>query len=197
MISALQKAFPEYRLTCAEGGRTSFDVFPRTWDKTLALQKLQGEGFEEIHYFGDKTHKASIYISQCSCMSLTQRCLTGRQWPWNIQWRTSHWAQRLWARGDATPHWGDFYDFTRLMGAVCELLAAYTWLFWMHWSVIRNCRSGSTGTVSKNIGWSDAQGHFYSLRTRCATRGSLISLDRTCMMFLGEHPRLAWYRSMS
>ena len=79
MISALQKAFPEYRLTCAEGGRTSFDVFPRTWDKTLALQKLQGEGFEEIHYFGDKTHKASIYISQCSCMSLTQRCLTGRQ----------------------------------------------------------------------------------------------------------------------
>ena len=193
MISALQKAFPEYRLTCAEGGRTSFDVFPRTWDKTLALQKLQGEGFEEIHYFGDKTHKASIYISQCSCMSLTQRCLTGRQWPWNIQWRTSHWAQRLWARGDATPHWGDFYDFTRLMGAVCELLAAYTWLFWMHWSVIRNCRSKEAPVPWVRI-LVDRMRRVTSIRV---TRGSLISLDRTCMMFLGEHPRLAWYRSMS
>ena len=191
MISVLQKAFPEYRLTCAEGGRTSFDVFPRTWDKTLALQKLQGEGFEEIHYFGDKTHKASIYISQCSCMSLTQRCLTGRQWPWNIQWRTSHWAQRLWARGDATPHWGDFYDFTRLMGAVCELLAAYTWLFWMHWSVIRNCRSKEAPVPWVRI-LVDRMRRVTSIRV---TRGSLISLDRTCMMFLGEHPRLAWYRS--
>ncbi|KAH9913302.1 eukaryotic phosphomannomutase [Fomitopsis serialis] len=48
---------PSYNLVCAIGGRTSFDVFPRGWDKTYALRHLEGEGYSEIHYFGDKTHE--------------------------------------------------------------------------------------------------------------------------------------------
>ncbi|KAH9920109.1 phosphomannomutase [Fomitopsis serialis] len=57
MIQALKDALPAYNLVCAIGGRTSFDVFPRGWDKTYALRHLEGEGYSEIHYFGDKTHE--------------------------------------------------------------------------------------------------------------------------------------------
>lgn len=37
------------------GGQISFDVFPKGWDKTYCLQFL--EEYNEIHFFGDKTHK--------------------------------------------------------------------------------------------------------------------------------------------
>lgn len=53
MIKALKDAFPSYNLVCAIGGRTSFDLFPRGWDKTYALRHIEGEGFTEIHYFCD------------------------------------------------------------------------------------------------------------------------------------------------
>ncbi|KAJ7918759.1 eukaryotic phosphomannomutase-domain-containing protein [Mycena leptocephala] len=34
-----------------------FDIFPHGWDKTYALNHVAAEGFEEIHFFGDKTDK--------------------------------------------------------------------------------------------------------------------------------------------
>ena len=37
------------------GGQISFDIFPIGWDKTYALQHVQNEGFNTIHFFGDKT----------------------------------------------------------------------------------------------------------------------------------------------
>ncbi|PPQ78693.1 hypothetical protein CVT25_010714 [Psilocybe cyanescens] len=55
MIQALKTAFPTYNLVCAIGGRTSFDMFPRGWDKTYALRHLDISDFDEIHYLGDKT----------------------------------------------------------------------------------------------------------------------------------------------
>ena len=32
-------------------------MFPNGWDKTFALGRVEDEGFEEIHFFGDKTYK--------------------------------------------------------------------------------------------------------------------------------------------
>jgi len=55
-VKVLQDKFPEYDLTYSIGGQISFDVFPRGWDKTYALKHVEDEGFEEIHFFGDKTY---------------------------------------------------------------------------------------------------------------------------------------------
>ncbi|XP_057670645.1 phosphomannomutase [Diorhabda carinulata] len=57
MIEALKKEFPDLDLTYSIGGQISFDVFPNGWDKTYCLKHLQDEGFDEIHFFGDKTDK--------------------------------------------------------------------------------------------------------------------------------------------
>jgi len=56
-VSALQSKFPSYGLTFSIGGRISFDIFPAGWDKTYALRHVESEGFEEIHFVGDMTHK--------------------------------------------------------------------------------------------------------------------------------------------
>lgn len=39
------------------GGQISFDVFPTGWDKTYCLRFLENEGFDTIHFCGDKTFK--------------------------------------------------------------------------------------------------------------------------------------------
>jgi phosphomannomutase len=57
MVTALKKQFPDYGLTYSIGGQISFDVFPTGWDKTYALQHVEDEHFEEIHFFGDKSYK--------------------------------------------------------------------------------------------------------------------------------------------
>jgi len=44
-------------LTYSIGGQISFDVFPTGWDKTYCLRHLEGENFENIHFFGDKSYK--------------------------------------------------------------------------------------------------------------------------------------------
>lgn len=54
-IKVLQEKFPDYGLTYSIGGKISFDIFPNGWDKTYALRHVENEGFEEIHFFGDKT----------------------------------------------------------------------------------------------------------------------------------------------
>ncbi|KAJ7276090.1 eukaryotic phosphomannomutase [Mycena haematopus] len=56
-VKVLQDKFPDYGLTYSIGGQISFDVFPHGWDKTYALKLVADEGFEEIHFFGDKTYK--------------------------------------------------------------------------------------------------------------------------------------------
>ena len=37
------------------GGQISIDVFPKGWDKTYCLQSVEQDGYDEIHFFGDKT----------------------------------------------------------------------------------------------------------------------------------------------
>ncbi|KAI0285874.1 phosphomannomutase [Russula aff. rugulosa BPL654] len=56
-VKVLQEKFADYGLTFAIGGQISFDVYPNGWDKTYALRHVENEGFEEIHFFGDKTFK--------------------------------------------------------------------------------------------------------------------------------------------
>jgi len=55
MVEDLKKQFPDYGLTFSIGGQISFDVFPTGWDKTYCLRHLKDEGFETIHFCGDKT----------------------------------------------------------------------------------------------------------------------------------------------
>ena len=83
MIAALQAKFPDYNLKYSIGGQISFDVFPvvrgaagaaqaraplslihthahthtllQGWDKTFCLKYVEAAGFDEIHFFGDKT----------------------------------------------------------------------------------------------------------------------------------------------
>ncbi len=66
-VKVLQEKFADYDLTFSIGGQISFDVFPRGWDKTYALRHVEDEGFEEIHFFGDKTYKVSLALK---CVSL-------------------------------------------------------------------------------------------------------------------------------
>ncbi|KAG8220893.1 eukaryotic phosphomannomutase [Butyriboletus roseoflavus] len=46
----------DLKLTFSIGGQISFDIFPDGWDKRYCLQFVENEQFEEIHFFGDKTH---------------------------------------------------------------------------------------------------------------------------------------------
>ena len=53
------RSFTEY-ISCsglqfAMGGQISLDCFPKGWDKTYCLQFVENEGFDQIHFFGDKT----------------------------------------------------------------------------------------------------------------------------------------------
>lgn len=56
-VEVLKEKFADFNLTYSIGGQISFDVFPQGWDKTYCLQFLKADGFEEIHFFGDKTFK--------------------------------------------------------------------------------------------------------------------------------------------
>lgn len=57
MVADLKKAFPDVALTYSIGGQISFDVFPTGWDKTYCLRFVENEGFDTIHFFGDKAFK--------------------------------------------------------------------------------------------------------------------------------------------
>jgi len=56
LVNVLRDKFADYNLTYSIGGQISFDVFPTGWDKTYCLRHVEDEGFEEIHFFGDKTY---------------------------------------------------------------------------------------------------------------------------------------------
>ena len=55
MVAAMRERFKDFGLTYSIGGQISFDVFPEGWDKRFCLQFVNG--FDEIHFFGDKTFK--------------------------------------------------------------------------------------------------------------------------------------------
>jgi len=59
MIDEFRQKLPELaaKLQCSIGGQISFDVFPHGWDKTYCLRFVEDQGFEEIHFFGDKTYE--------------------------------------------------------------------------------------------------------------------------------------------
>ncbi|KAI9985315.1 hypothetical protein PInf_004643 [Phytophthora infestans] len=67
-VEKLRAEFSEYNLTFSIGGQISFDVFPSGWDKTFCLRYLDAKDYNEIHFFGDKTHKGGndyeIYTSE-------------------------------------------------------------------------------------------------------------------------------------
>jgi len=54
MINYLKEQFSDLDLVYSIGGQISFDVFPRGWDKTFCLTRLEGK-YKTIHFFGDKT----------------------------------------------------------------------------------------------------------------------------------------------
>ncbi|KAF2222108.1 putative phosphomannomutase [Elsinoe ampelina] len=63
-VADIKKAFPDAGLTYSIGGQISFDVFPRGWDKTYALQHVENEkklpggvDYTTIHFFGDKCYE--------------------------------------------------------------------------------------------------------------------------------------------
>jgi phosphomannomutase len=56
-VRILRERFADYDLTFSIGGQISFDIFPKGWDKTYALRHVQDDGFEHIHFFGDKTYE--------------------------------------------------------------------------------------------------------------------------------------------
>lgn len=57
MIVQLKKNFPELAVTYSIGGQISFDVFPTGWDKTYCLKHVELDGWQQIHFFGDKTYE--------------------------------------------------------------------------------------------------------------------------------------------
>lgn len=68
-VDALRQKFPDSGLAFAIGGQISFDVFPIGWDKTYCLQRVEKEGFEKIHFFGDKTYKVRRSFSASRMLS--------------------------------------------------------------------------------------------------------------------------------
>ncbi len=52
---ALMDKFSGSDLQFVIGGQISIDVFPKGWDKTFCLRYVEKEGFQEIHFFGDRT----------------------------------------------------------------------------------------------------------------------------------------------
>ncbi|XP_006009321.1 phosphomannomutase 2 [Latimeria chalumnae] len=54
-VADLRRKFAGKGLTFSIGGQISFDVFPDGWDKRYCLGILDGEGYNTIYFFGDKT----------------------------------------------------------------------------------------------------------------------------------------------
>lgn len=63
-VEVLREKFAHLNLTYSIGGQISFDVFPVGWDKTYALGRLEGEGFTDIHFFGDKVGRVAAWSGE-------------------------------------------------------------------------------------------------------------------------------------
>ena len=73
MVKVLREEFASLDLTYSIGGQISFDVFPKGWDKTYCLQFV--EGFDEIHFLGDKTYPVRALGCNGVQTSLASSCL--------------------------------------------------------------------------------------------------------------------------
>ena len=78
-VKELENKFADYGLTLSIGGQISFDVFPTGWDKTYALRHVENEGFEEIHFFGDKTYRVQLGFLLSTGRLLTRFACPGRK----------------------------------------------------------------------------------------------------------------------
>jgi hypothetical protein len=56
-VEKLKQEFADMNLTFSVGGQISFDVFPAGWDKTFCLRYIDPKDYDEVHFFGDKTHQ--------------------------------------------------------------------------------------------------------------------------------------------
>lgn len=63
-MSILREKFSDYGLHISIGGQISFDVFPKGWDKTYCLRHVEGDGYQKIHFFGDKCYEVTASVSQ-------------------------------------------------------------------------------------------------------------------------------------
>ena len=67
MVGILTERFAHLNLRFVIGGMISMDIFPNSWDKTYCLQHFLSDGYDEIHFFGDKTKEGEndfeIYTS--------------------------------------------------------------------------------------------------------------------------------------
>ena len=85
------KGIHDLTLLLIVGGQISIDVFPKGWDKTFCLKHLQGEGFDTIHFFGDKTEQvlpSDAIIHTVLRVEMTMNCihiLLSRDMPYAIQ----------------------------------------------------------------------------------------------------------------
>ncbi|XP_065846404.1 uncharacterized protein [Oscarella lobularis] len=65
-VAALEQEFASFNLKFSIGGQISFDVFPIGWDKTYCLRHVANDGFDAVHFFGDKTFEGGndheIYV---------------------------------------------------------------------------------------------------------------------------------------
>jgi len=55
LVKLFEEKFADYGLCFVIGGQISIDVFPKEWDKRYCLRHLEPNGFQTIHFFGDKT----------------------------------------------------------------------------------------------------------------------------------------------
>jgi len=55
LVRKFKEKFGDAGLCFVIGGQISIDVFPTGWDKRYCLKHLEAEGFNTIHFFGDKT----------------------------------------------------------------------------------------------------------------------------------------------
>lgn len=80
-MSILREKFSDYGLHISIGGQISFDVFPKGWDKTYCLRHVEGDGYQKIHFFGDKCYEVTASVSQllkALCMNTLFSCFLSR-----------------------------------------------------------------------------------------------------------------------
>lgn len=75
-VKVLREKFERLNLTFSVGGQISFDAFPQGWDKTYCLRHVEKDDFDEIHFFGDKTHKVRVEALISSTYQLVHRGAT-------------------------------------------------------------------------------------------------------------------------
>jgi hypothetical protein len=127
-VEKLRAEFADYGLTFSIGGQISFDVFPNGWDKTYALRHVEAEGFEEIHFFGDKTFPVRLCSITPPSTTDAHVGMPGWQRPRDLFRPADDWTHRQEPGGHACTAEGDFEDVVSLpwMDLENHISVAYT-----------------------------------------------------------------------